>query len=319
MNYVKSLYEIRYLFIYKSLIKIAFIVLIVVSVFLLMGCRKQNNSSKNIVNLQKLSKLPQYKFSNIKSFKMVVAAIMSPVDNIESYKPLVKYLQNALDRHVILLQRRTYQGANYLLIKKNVDLAFICTGAYIYGHLRHKVAVVAVPEINGRITYNAYIIVHKPSRINSLKDLKGHVFAFTDPLSNTGYMFPTDFFRQKGINYKKFFRKVIFTYNHTDSILAVADNIANGASVDAVVYNYMRKISKKVREHTKILLESPPFPMPPVVMPLGINTSVVKKVQNVLLNMNKNNRGRMILKILGVQKFIKPPKGLYNSIYYTKK
>ena len=277
----------------------------------------KNNSAKNVINLKELSPIRQInkQASSLRLsekslpkpyFKLAVASMMSPVANINAYKPFAGYIGRALHMPVKIVQKRTYLAVNNLLIKNKIDLAFICTGAYVYGGLKNKVKIIAVPVIDGRKTYQAYIIAHKPSKIESIKDLKGKVFAFTEPLSNTGYEFPVGFFKKNGINPKTYFKRVIFTYNHTDSIKAVAAGIADGASVDSIVYSYTYDKYRSVRLHTKIILKSPLFPIPPIVMPDRVNKRLRAKVKKILLGMSKNPKGRLILKQLNIDDFAPP-------------
>jgi len=284
--------------------------------FFLLSCTKSNKNEK-IINLSNTTILnEQVDLHHVKTFKVAISAMMSPVQNYDVYKPFLKYLQDALSMQVKLTQRKTYLEVNDLIKDNKVDLAFICTGAYVYGDLKNKANVIAIPVVNNKITYKAYIIVNKQSNINSIWDLKGKSFAFMDPLSNTGYFFPMDLFKQYGINPKTFFKSTSFTYSHTFSIEAVANNIVSAASVDGIVYNYAIKHSPKLRKNTKILIESPTFAMPPVVVPKQMDEKMQKKIQDILLSMDKNSKGRKILKEIGVDKFILPPKNFYDSIYY---
>lgn len=279
-------------------------------------------AARKIVNLNKLSPLSQIenyprvhssgeRLNSQKTFKLAVASMMSPVANINAYKPFAKYLRTVLHMKVDIVQKRTYLAVNNLLINNKIDLAFICTGAYVYGGLKNKVKIIAVPVIDGKKTYRAYIIAHEPSKIKSIKDLKGKVFAFTEPLSNTGYEYPMRFFKNNGINPKTYFKRVMFTYNHTDSIKAVAAGIAAGASVDSIVYSYTYNELEDVRLHTKIILKSPRFPIPPIVMPDGVNKKLRDKVKKILLNMSKNPKGKLILKKLNIDGFARPDMSRY--------
>ena len=291
-------------------------IIIFVFIFLIYGIHK-NNSTKDTINLNKLSPIGQInkqasrlrlseKPSHPPSFKLAVASMMSPVANIDAYKPFARYIGRALHMPVKIVQKRTYLAVNNLLINNKIDLAFICTGAYVYGGLKNKVKIIAVPVIDGRKTYQAYIIAHKPSKIKSIKDLKGKVFAFTEPLSNTGYEYPMHFFKNKGINPKIYFKRVMFTYNHTDSIKAVASGLADGASIDSIVYSYTYDKYKSVRLHTKIILKSPLFPIPPIVMPDRVNKRLRSKVKEILLDMSRNPKGSVILKKLNIDGFASP-------------
>ena len=117
---------------------------------------------------------------------------------------------------------------------------------------------------------------------------------------------PLVFLKKNGINPKTYFKRVIFTYNHTDSIKAVAAGIADGASVDSIVYSYTYDKYKSVRLHTKIILKSPLFPIPPIVMPDRVNKRLRAKVKKILLGMSKNPKGRLILKQLNIDGFAPP-------------
>ena len=285
-------------------------------IFLIFGIYK-NNSAKGTINLNKLSPIgqinkkasllrPSEKPSHPPAFKLAVASMMSPVANIDAYEPFAGYIAQAIHMPVKIVQKRTYLAVNNLLINNRIDLAFICTGAYIYGGLKNKVKIIAVPVIDGKKTYRAYIIAHKPSNIKSVEDLKGKVFAFTEPLSNTGYVYPMRFFKNHGINPKTYFKLVMFTYNHTDSIKAVASGLAGGASVDSIVYSYTYDKHKSVRLHTKIILKSPLFPIPPIVMPDGVNKRLRDKIKKILFDMSKNPKGKLILKNLNIDGFASP-------------
>jgi phosphonate transport system substrate-binding protein len=287
-----------------------------------------DKTAKNVINLDKLYPLPSIVKSPAltyprkqlnprnplnpqKTFKLAIASMMSPVANINAYEPFAKYLRLALHMPVKIIQKRTYLAVNNLLINNKIDLAFICTGAYVYGGLKNRVKIIAVPVINGKKTYRAYIIAHKPSKIKFVKDLKGGVFAFTEPLSNTGYEYPMRFFKNNGINPEIYFKRVMFTYNHTDSIKAVAVGIADGASVDSIVYFYTYNKYKSVRLHTKIILKSPLFPIPPIVMSDGADKRLRDEVKKILLDMSKNPKGKLILKKLGIDGFAAPDLNRY--------
>ena len=278
----------------------------------------ESQQGNNVVNLHKLTKINRkISLPHTKTFYIAVSAMMSPVQNYDDYKPFLRYMQDALQMPVKLVQRKTYREINSLIKKGKVDLAFICTGAYIYGNLKKVANVIAIPEVNGKITYNAFIIIHIPSSIHNLRDLRGKSFAFMDPLSNTGYFYPMDLFKQHGINPKVFFRKTTYTYSHTYSIEAVAQGIVAAASVDGIVYNYVVKRLPKLKQHVKILLKSPPFAMPPVVVPKTLQPSLQHRIQKILINMNKNEKGIQILKRIGIDRFVLPPKNFYRSTYYT--
>lgn len=89
----------------------------------------------------------------------------------------------------------------------------------------------------GTVDYSV-LIVPADSPARTMADLRGKVFAFTDPMSNTGRTYPTYLVRQLGQTPETFFARTFFTYSHDDAIHAVADGLADGAAVDSLVYDF---------------------------------------------------------------------------------
>lgn len=192
---------------------------------------------KEVVRLDQLSSLPEKRrLDNIPPIRLAVAAILSPAGTVESYSPLVRYMEEVTGRPVILMQRKTYGEVNEMIASGQVDLAFICTGAY-FKQARHRrsMSLLVTPQIDGKNTYRAVIIVSASSSFTDIASLRGSVFAFTDPLSNTGYFHPMSLLKTMGYEPQSFFRRTFFTYSHDKAIHAVAEGLADAASVDEIV------------------------------------------------------------------------------------
>src|SRR2546425_890953 len=77
-------------------------------------------------------------------------------------------------------------------------------------------------------TYKSQILVRADSGIT---DLKGKKFAFVDPISASGYLFPTLLVKNKtGQDPKAFFSSTIFAGSHDKSVLAVYSGQVDGAA-----------------------------------------------------------------------------------------
>ena len=80
-------------------------------------------------------------------------------------------------------------------------------------------------------TYNAQILVATASGINDLAGLKGKKFAFVDPISASGYLFPSLLVKTKtGLEPKAFFSATIFAGGHDKAALAVYSGQVDGAA-----------------------------------------------------------------------------------------
>ena len=95
--------------------------------------------------------------------------------------------------------------------------------------------LLVAPEINGQTVYHSVLIVPATSPVQSIADLQNKVFAFTDPTSFSGRVYPTYLLSEIDTTPEHFFQYTFFTYSHDRAIEAVAAGVADGASVDSLV------------------------------------------------------------------------------------
>ena len=246
--------------------------------------------------------------------RMAVAAVISPQGTIESYALLLRYLEKRLERPVELVQRRTYLEINDLVRKGEVDLAFVCTSAYVAGHDEFNMELLVAPQIKDETVYYSLLIVPADSPAQSMADLRGQVFAFTDPISLSGRMYPTWLVRQLGANPETFFLSTFFTYSHDDAIQAVANRLADGAAVDSLVYEFATARDATLREKVRVIHRSPAFGIPPVVVSPLIRPQLKHELQTLLLTMNPDEAGRAALSAIGVDRFVAIADSAYNNV-----
>ncbi len=282
---------------------------------LLLGCeagQQEKPGQEPLVRLDKLQQLPVGQAEpDSQSLRIGVGAILSPQGTALSYQPLIDYLGRKMGKPAILVQRKTYQELNDLLARNVVDLGFICTGAYVEGARKEAMSLLVVPRINGKTTYRAFVIVPAASPVRKFGDLRGKVFAFTDPLSNTGYLYPLSLLQGMGQQPETFFGRTIFTYSHDRSMAAVMEGLADGASVDSLVYEFAVKRNPEIARQTRVIWESPDFGIPPVVVPRAISPARKALLKELLLGLHRDAEGEKALAALGVERFVEPAPGLY--------
>jgi phosphonate transport system substrate-binding protein len=139
------------------------------------------------------------------------------------------------------------------------------------------------------------------------------VFAFTDPLSNTGYLYPLSLLQGLGQQPESFFGRTIFTYSHDRSMAAVQEGLADGASVDGLVYELAAGRNPEIGAQTRVIWESHDFGIPPVVVPRAISPEKKALLQELLLGMHHDPQGEKALAALGVERFVEADPRLYDS------
>ena len=279
--------------------------LILLLSFLLPACTTSlAGEAAGFVNLNDLQPLPTPVANDIRPLKVAIAAVISPQGSAESYAPLLDYLAQRLDRPVERVQRRTYSEVNDLVRRGEVDLAFVCTSSYLVGSREFGMQLLAAPQVNGDVVYHAVIIVPADSRAQRFADLRAKVFAFTDPISFSGRVYPTYLLQQMGKTPEAFFAHTFFTYSHDDAIQAVAAGLADGASVDGLVLDFALKRDPSLKTRIKIIQTSPPFGMPPVVVSPDIRPQLRAQLADILLNMHLDADGSAALEALDYERFV---------------
>lgn len=270
-------------------------------------------SESVFINLASLQPLPARHNQGVVPLRVSVAAVVSPQGTAESYQLLLDYLGETLDRPIELVQRRTYQETNDLIESGAVDVAFVCTSAYIIGHDQFGMELLAGPKVRGESVYYSLLIVPSSSSAKTLQDLQSKVFAFTDPISYSGRVYPTYLVQELGQTPDSFFSRTFFTYSHDEAIYAVADGLADGAAVDSLVYDFALERDPTLAERIRVIHRSPPFGIPPVVVSPNVRPQQKALLREVLLTMHETQQGREALQALGLERFVLIEDNTYDS------
>lgn len=263
----------------------------------------------NLLN-EKTSVDPTQSSSQQKIY-VAISTMISPVETFNLYKDLIDYISAKLRLPIEFKQRKTYGEVNELLKENKLDFAFICTGAYIEARYKMPVEILVVPVVEGKPYYQAYVIVNEESNISLIEELQGKSFAFTDPLSNTGYHYIINILRENKTNPEKFFSKTIFTYAHDYSIQAVKRKIVDGATVDGLVYEYLKHFQPEKVQGIRIINKSKYFGIPPFVVQKNLDPKMKSNLKNIMLTMHQDSEGKKLLNKIMIDKFIEGNDDLY--------
>lgn len=287
-----------------------FFVLLLSINLLFSGCEREKAEK---VSLREVETQPPL-FPEKKGLKIAISAITSPKKTLIYYKDILDYISRKIDAPIELVQRDTYDEVNHLVKDNKIHAAFVCSGAYIDGHKEFGMELLVAPVAYGKSYYSSYVIVPADSKARKLEDLRGKRYAFTDPMSNSGKLVPTYMLATMGETPDSFFAITIFTYSHDKSIEAVAYNLVDGASIDSLIWDYMDATNPEFTSKTRVIKKSPPYGIPPVVVPRELDHKVKKKLQEILLNMHLDAEGKIILEKVKIDRFIVIEDRAYDSI-----
>jgi phosphonate transport system substrate-binding protein len=299
----------------KSKINILIIGLILAIMVFTIGCGRDSDAVVVDFNQTVAVDRPVSSEPESDQLKVAVAAIISPKETFAYYRQLLDYIGQKLGREIQFIQRKTYGEINELLARAQIDLAFICSGPYVVGKEKHGFELLATPEVQNSHFYHSYLIVNNNSVFQDLADLRGHVFAFTDPDSNTGKLVPTFWLSEMNEKPETFFSKTIYTYSHDNAILAVAKGLVDGAAVDGLIWEYYHRKNPVFTSETRIIRKSEPYGIPPLVASKSLSFELKTRIRQALFDMHNDTRGRRIISELMIDRFVNPRDEWYDSIW----
>lgn len=247
--------------------------------------------------------------------RFAIAAMESPRDTYTGYSRLLERVGRELGVEVELVQRRTYQEINDLLLGGRLDVALVCTGGYVdlLRRAPDDIELLAVPVIDGETTYQSLVIVPESSAITSLDELEGKRFAFTDELSFSGHVYLDHLLRARGKEPERFFGSTIYTHGHDRSIKAVTRGIIDGAVVSSVVFSHQIEQKPSRASKVRVIHRSPRFGMMPVIASKRLPPAQRTRLQQVLLGLQLDVQAVSAMRFLRIDRFEVPAPGLYDD------
>ncbi len=252
--------------------------------------------------------------SSMPPLKVAVAAMISPKFTYKYYLDLLNLIGRRMGREIVFIQKKTYSEVNEMIRQRALDFAFVCSGPYVSGSRSFGLEIIAVPVCNGEKVYYSYFIASQKSGIESMNDLRGKIFAFTDPMSNTGCQVPTYYLAKQNETPGHFFSKTFFTHSHDNSIRAVKSGIADGAAVDSLIFEFIKAESPDMTKSVKVIEKSPPYGIPPVVVHPMVDSETKEKLRSLFLTIHENPEGKKYLNNLHIDRFERGDDSYYKSV-----
>lgn len=253
--------------------------------------------------------------------KLTIALI--PEENIFAqrarYRPLFKYLSENLNMEVVMRSLPSYGNLADEFLTPKVDAAFPGKLTYLLTRAKDSIEPIVRPvHMDGISADRAYLLVRKDSGIKSIADMKGKTLALVHHASLCGYLYPRQYFKEKGI-YKMdaYFKRIIFTGSHDAVVMAVFGREADIGFAGEDVYRRLIKENPELRieEAMADLHKSPPFTTDGFVVKIDMEPTLKKRLKHLFLGLDKNDEGREILDNLGFKRFIETGNKDYEPLF----
>jgi phosphonate transport system substrate-binding protein len=202
-----------------------------------------------------------------------------------------KYLEQQLHMPVEVVRVEGYAPAIEAMRAEKIDLGNFGSLSYIIAAQKANAqAIVARGNDDGTIGgYRSVIAVPKNSPYHSIEDLKAHakdiVFAFADPASTSGNLFPRVGLLNAGIDPEKDFKKVVFAGGHPASVMAVkAGKVDAGAFMESAPRRFIRT-NKMAADDIRVIWTSDLIPNGCYAVRKALPDQLKKDIQTALIEM----------------------------------
>jgi phosphonate transport system substrate-binding protein len=180
---------------------------------------------------------------------------------------VIQRLEKDLDLRVVPYTAADYVSIVEAMRAKKVDAAWLGSFSYVLAAQEAGAEAFAagVRKSTGKASYTSLIFVRGDAPYQSVTDLKGKTFAFVDPASTSGHLFPRAAMMKMGItDPASFFSQVVFAGAHDAAQLAVLNRkVEGGASNDRVMDNLIKQGDLKAGD-LRVVYRSDPIPLGPI-------------------------------------------------------
>lgn len=244
----------------------------------------------------------------------VFSGVIMNNNNVQLLQDFTAYISKKSDIPLKPAYVNSYTELSRLLKEHPHSLAWTCGAPFVVAHKKAEEKLVAVPLYKGVPTYHSVIITKKPSTKKCISEFKGEILAYSDPLSNSGYLAPKYHLAQSKIKLKEHFSLMLNTGSHEGSITAVRGGLADIAAVDEYILDTYLLKNPDAKKELKEIKRLGPFPFTPIVTGKEVSPQEIKRLKSIFTQMENDPEGRRLLKAFSLDGFVLKETEFYQPI-----
>lgn len=179
-----------------------------------------------------------------------------------------------------------------------VDVGWLATFSYVLAHDKYGVELLLVVQRFGSPFYRGQIMVRADSGIRDLAGLKGKRFAFVDPASTSGHLYPKTLLLSQGVDPEKFFKKSVFAGSHNAVVLSIYKGEVDGGAAYDGSRAAVAKVFPDVFDKVKVIAYTKEIPNDTVSVRKELSEDLKIKIRDGLKQISHSPEGSKVLKKL---------------------
>ena len=224
-----------------------------------------------------------------------------PAKKIKLFQPTVDYLADRLSDNQTnytgkVVVAETMEKAEGLLNQQNLDIFLESPFSSVLVSKKTGSKIFLRRWKDGVAEYHSIFIVKKNSSIGTLNDINGKTIAFEDPGSTSGYFLPKAYLLQKGFNLSQSSvqNNILFVFSGSgeNTPLWVIEGKVDAGAISNMD---LEKLPVSIREQLKVIDRTVDVPRHVVSHRSGLDPSIVERIGQIFMNMDKDPEGIEIL------------------------
>jgi len=208
------------------------------------------------------------------------AAVLAP-----AYQPLADALGAALGCTVELNITTNYTSEIEAMRNNKLDIAEFGPLAYVFAQKLANAEIVATfSDANGQpATYFASIVTWPGSGVSDVTQLGGHSFAYSDPASASGHLYPAYGLKSNGIDPDSGVQAV-YAGSHTASFEALRNHKVDAGELNSDRIATATQAGQYSPAQFVTLWQSAPIPQDPITIRGNLPPAVKSRIREALLS-----------------------------------
>jgi phosphonate transport system substrate-binding protein len=194
------------------------------------------------------------------------------------------------------------------------EAAMLPSSAYVMAHDRYNVQVRLKAVRDGSPTYRGQIITRVDSGINTLQDLIGKTFGFTDAASTSGHLYPKTLLIQNGIDPDNDLAETTFIGNHQAVVLAVLNGRVDAGATYDDARERLLETEPTVMEQTKVIAYTAEIPSDTVSLRDGLQGRFWDRFIETLIAISKEGENSAFYAIYDIEELVPAVDSDYDPI-----
>ena len=219
--------------------------------------------------------------------KLVVALLPdeSVSTVIQNNQSLKEHLENELDKEVELFVSTDYSSMIEAMSRGRLDLAYFGPLSYVLAKTKSDIEPFAALMKDGETTYQAIIVTHAESGIDSLDDIADKVMAFGDPASTSSHLIPKSMLVERADLTAGEAYEEVFLGAHDAVAIAVQNQNADAGGLSKPIFEAL--VDKGVIDPATVIVldESDPYPQYPWAMRSDLDPALKEQISSAFLDL----------------------------------